>query len=170
MKLKPHPFARNESSDSFIPFAKHSIRNIAKRELRRAFRDMELCSGLKNKRGWGCRDDRRSRGLITGDLYRVESRGSISAWRWHRRCDHNREHGSHRRIDPGRSLPLLSPSLSLLSSALVCLSSTHYWMCWIPLLQLPIVLWTNCCKLKLALLHSIRVQVSWFIGFDCWIS
>lgn len=53
MKLKPHPFARNESSDSFIPFAKHSIRNIAKRELRRAFRDMELCSGLKNKRGWG---------------------------------------------------------------------------------------------------------------------
>lgn len=57
------------------------------------------------------------------------------------------------------SLPL---SHSLLSSALVCLSSTHYWMCWIPLLQVPIVLQTNCCKLKLALLHSIRVQVSWF--------
>lgn len=159
---------RNESSDSFIPFAKHSIRNIAKRELRRAFRDMEWCSGLKNKRG--------SRGHGWSTISGTDYRWPISCWeprinicmavaptvRSQQRAWKSQAHWSWL-----RSLPL---SPSLLSSALVCLSSTHYWMCWIPLLQVPIVLQTNCCKLKLALLHSVRVQVSWLKGFDCWIS
>lgn len=47
------------------------------------------------------------------------------------------------------ALILAALSLPLLSLDLVCLSSTHYWMCWIPLLQVPIALQTNCCKLKL---------------------
>lgn len=72
MKLKPHSFTRNESSDSFIPFAKHSIRNIAKRELRRAFRDMEWCSGLKNKRG--------SRGQGWSTISGTDYRWPISCW------------------------------------------------------------------------------------------